>query len=131
MNEGLTTNEQKALEKLYKSVAHRIVQDEDRGNIVADLVKQGWSEESAVELVDNVEETIEEYEEPPKKWRQTKARRYMWGMFVGLLFLIAGIGFLVLGFVAPEYEYILPIGLLVTGALFFFGAFPKWLKYRK
>jgi len=131
MHEGLTTNEQEALEKLYKSVAYRIVQNESKGSIIADLVKQGWSEESAVELVNNIEETVEEYTEPPKKWKQAKARQYMWGTFVGLLFLITGIGFLIYGFISPEYVYILPIGLLVVGVLFFFGAFPKWLKYRK
>ena len=131
MHEGLTTNEQEALEKLYKSVAHRIVQNENKSSIITDLVEQGWSEESAVELISNIEETIEEYVEPPKNWRQTKARRYMWVMLFGFVLLIAGIGFLVLGFVSPEYEYILPIGMLVVGFANFFWAFPKWLKYRK
>ena len=131
MSEELTNEEQKTLDKLYESVAHRIVQDESKSIIIADLVRQGWSEEAAVELVNNIEETIEEYEKPPEEWKRNKARKYMGVMLVGFLLLVAGIALLVFGFISPEIEFILPIGLLVVGFINFFWALSGWLKYRK
>ena len=131
MNEQLTTAEQKELEKLYASVAHRILQGENKGTIFADLVRQGWSEESAKELIDNIEETIEEYEKPSEEWKRKKARQYVWPMSIGIIFLVASISLFIYGIVSPEWEFILPIGLFVVGALNFFWAFPIWLKYRK
>jgi len=131
VNEKLTTAEQKELEKLYASVAHRILQGENKDTIFADLVRQGWSEESAKELIDNVEGTIEEYEEPSEEWKRKKARLYLWPMSIGAIFLIASISLFIYGIISPEFEYILPIGLFVVGALNFFSAFPMWLKYRK
>ena len=131
MNEESTNDEQKALEKLYESVAHRIVQDESKSIIIADLVKQGWSEEAAVELVNNIEETVEEYEEPSEEWKRNKARKYMGTMLVGFLLLVAGIALLVFGFISPEFKFILPIGFLVAGFTSFFWGLSGWLKYRK
>ena len=131
MNEKTTTAEQKELEKLYASVAHRILQGENKSTIFADLARQGWSEESAKELIDNVEGTIEEYEEPSEEWKRKKARRYLWSMLIGAVFLIASISLFIYGIISPEFEYILPIGLFVVGALTFFSALPMWLKYRK
>ena len=130
MSEELTNEEQKTLNKLYESVAHRIVQDESMSIIVADLVKQGWSEEAAVELVNNIEDTIEEYEEPSEEWKRSRARKYVVPTVVGFLLLVAGIVLLVYGFVSPEYEFILPIGLLVVGLINFSWGLTGWLKHR-
>jgi len=130
MSEELTNAEQKTLNKLYESVAYRIVQDESMSIIVADLVKQGWSEEAAVELVNNIEETIGEYEEPPEEWKRSRARKYVGAMVVGFLLLVAGIAILVYGFVSPEWEFILPIGFLVGGFVTSCCALAGWLKYR-
>ena len=131
MNEELGTDEQKTLEKLYESVAYRIVHGESKGSIVSDLMAQGWDSESALELINNVEETVEEYVQPPKEWKQTKTRRYIAPILIGAVCLAAGITFFVIGIISPEYKYILPIGLLVFGAINFFWGFGMWSKYRK
>ena len=131
MNDELTTDEQKTLEKLYESVAHRIVQGESKSSVITDLIAQGWDSESALELINNIEETVEEYEQPPEEWKRAKSRRYIAPMLIGAIFLAAGIAFFVIGIISPEFEYILPIGLLVFSAINFFWGFGMWSKYRK
>ena len=127
----VTEIEQNALKKLYKSVAYRIVQNEPKSGIITDLMQQGWNQESATELVDNVEDTIEEYLEPPKEWKQKKAKKYIPAMLLGFLSLTSGIVLFIYGLISPEYIYILPIGLLITGLLLFSYGLFGWLRYRK
>jgi len=123
--------EQNDLNILYKSIAYRIVRNEPKSSIIADLMQQGWNQESATELVGNVEDTIEQYLEPPKDWKQEKVKKYIPAMVLGFLALTSGIVLFIYGLISPEYTYILPIGLLIIGLLLFpYGLF-GWLRYRK
>lgn len=131
MNEEMTINEKLALERLYKSVAHRIASGDSKEIIIADLVKEGWNTESAIELFDNIEETIEDYEEHSEEWKRKKARQYILPMLMGALFLIGGIAIFVYSLISPEFEYILPIGLMAFGFITFFYALSKWLRFKK
>ena len=124
MEDQLTIEKQKELEKLYASVAHRILQDENKGIILADLVGKGWSEESAKELIDNVEDTIEEYEEPSKEWKQKKVRKYKGLTILGSALLITA----ALAFVFWGYIY---IGLLAAGFIVFVSGLSMWIRYKK
>jgi len=123
--------EQNDLKILYKSVAYRIVQNEPKSSIITDLMQQGWNQEPATELVDNVEDTIEQYLEPSKDWKQKKVKNYIPTMLLGFLSLTSGIVLFIYGLISPEYTYILPIGLLIIGLLLFpYGLF-GWLRYKK
>ncbi len=123
--------EQNDLNLLYKSVAYRIAQNEPKSSIITDLMQQGWNQESATELVGNVEDTIEQYLEPPKTWKQEKVKKYIPAMLLGFLALTSAIVLFIYGLISPEYTFILPIGLLIIGLLLFpYGLF-GWLRYRK
>jgi hypothetical protein len=126
MNDELTINEKETLEALYKSVANRIVHGESTSSIISDLLAQGWSSESALELVNNIEENIEEYEPPPEEWKLKKARKFRGIMLSGLGVLIVGVCILIFtGF------SLIPIGILIVGAINFFWGYGMWSKYRK
>ena len=126
MEDQLIADKQKELEALYASVAHRILRGENKDMILADLIDRGWDEESARELMDNVEDTIEEYEEPSKEWKRNKVRKYKNLTALGSALLATGaIMQFFVGF------SLLSIGLLIAGFINFVSGLSMWMRYKK
>ena len=129
------SNEQNAIEPLVQYVAQNLAAGKDKGGITKELVEQGWSKETAVRLVDDIEQELkrraEEYKRTPEG-RQATAAQYKRHMLYGTLWAAGGTAVTIATYEAASEGgfFIVAWGAIIFGIIDFFRGLFGWLKYR-
>ena len=113
-----------------ESVRSKLNDGKSKKSIIKELVKKGWSEEPATQLVDSVERSIEEYKRSPEGRREL-ANKYRRHMIFGLLWVAGGTLATVATYSAASEggTYFIFWGAIVFGAIdFLYGLF-RWVQY--
>lgn len=112
--------EQETTEVVHKMVVQRLVEGKNSKKIVKELVKGGWSQESATQYVTNTEQ---QFKQSPEG-RQILASKNKRGMLYGVLWIAGGV---IATMVIEGWFF---WGATVFGLYDFFRSFFGWLKYR-
>ena len=143
--------------ELYESVARDIISGKSNWDVVVKLVKQGWSEQAANQIVDRVQHSIdsstetskiikkqrlEKHIEPPEverkelfdksaQERNSKAKEYADRMGRGAIGVIVGV---IITVVTHALDFV-PVtvtayGFIILGIIWFFQGLFGWLKYK-
>jgi len=113
--------EQQATQVVPEMVVQRLVEGKNTKNIVKELVKGGWSKESATQFVISTEQ---QFKQSPEG-RQVLASKHKRGMIYGLLWVAGG----TIATVATEGQWLF-WGAILFGMFDFFRSFFGWAKYR-
>lgn len=111
---------QEATKVVQEMVTQRLLEGKGKKNIVEELVKGGWTKESATQYVDNLEL---QFKQSPEG-RQRLASNYKRHMLYGVLWIAGGV---IATMVLEGWFF---WGAIVWGAIDFFRGFFGWLKYR-
>ena len=143
MSANFTNKGQESAKEASEVVAKGIDQGKSNILIVKDLMKQGWPEESAINLVreskraikqyeESIEQSIEQYKESPEGRRVTVSK-YKRHMLFGLLWAAGGTAVTVGSAISAESGggvYIIAWGAILFGIINFFVGLFGWLKYK-
>jgi len=113
--------EQQATKVVEEMVVQRFLEGKNTKVIVAELVKGGWSQESATQFVTSAEQ---QFKQSPEG-RQRLASKYKRQMLYGVLWLIGGA--ILTGVTQGNFIF---FGAIIWGMIDFFRGFFGWLKYR-
>jgi len=105
---------------VQEMVTQRLLEGKDKKKIVEELVKGGWTKESATQYFDNLEL---QFKQSPEG-RQRLASNYKRHMLYGVLWVVGGV---IATMVIEGWFF---WGAVVFGAIDFFRGFFGWLKYR-
>jgi uncharacterized protein YoaH (UPF0181 family) len=129
------SKEQNAIEQLAQYVAQSLTSGKNKGGIAKELVKQGWSKETAVQFVDDIEQELkrraEEYKSTPEG-RQAMAGQYKRHMLYGSLWAVGGTAVTIATYEAASEGgfFIVAWGAIIFGIIDFFRGLFGWLKYK-
>ena len=128
MSEGLTPEEQKAIDELSEAVASEIAEGKSKEIIVRELVKQDWPEDAATQFVNNIEQAINDYKESPEG-RKVLADKYARHMIYGILWAVGGTVVTVATYTAASNggTYFVAWGAIVFGIIDFFRGWYGWI----
>lgn len=133
MSEKLSQDGQKAVEELSVAIRSRLEMGENRGKIVQELIRQGWAEESATQLVNDIGQVTEEQQLSPEV-RRTVTSKYKRHILYGFLWAGGGTAVTVYSYTATAAEpggvYLIAWGAILFGAIEFFRGLSGWLQYR-
>jgi len=130
---SLSPEDKKVIEGYTRFVEKKLDKGVHPEKIASELVKSGWTEDSAIEFVEQIEARMDEWEDSPEG-RSQLLHRAMRRTIIGFILLAIGISSLILS--ALEIKkgngmMFIAIGpLLVGGYLFLVGLF-DWLDYRQ
>lgn len=113
--------EQQATKVVKDMVAEKLAEGKNAKKIVEELVKGGWSQESATQFVTTTEQ---QFKQSPEG-RQILASKYKRRMLYGVLWLIGGA--ILTGVTQGNFIF---FGAIIWGLIDFFRGFFGWLKYR-
>jgi hypothetical protein len=131
MSEEASATDRQAIRELSQAVARELARGVNRNTIIQKLIKQGWADDAAHQIVSQVEEAVNNYRESPEA-RQAMARAYARHMLYGALWAIGGITVtvLTLAFAANGGTYVVAWGAIIFGIVDFFRGLFGWLKYK-
>lgn len=118
---------QQSLQHLTETIAQQVAHGVTHDTLIQQLIEQGWPEVSAKRFVQNAARSVHNHQRIGSESRTTKAKARM---LRGLLWLIAGLGVLL---ISLEVRHITGgIPLLYTGAIVvgFFDFFIGLLNWR-
>ena len=108
-------------ELVQKLVVQRVVEGKDSKKIADELVKAGWSKESATQYVNDTEQEFKQSLEG----RHILAGQHQRGMLYSMLWVGGGIGL-----TAATQGFLIFWGAVVFGLYAFFKNLVGWLRYR-
>jgi hypothetical protein len=122
---------QKEVEALSEAVTKELAGGKNKKEIVKELVKQGWSRETANEFVAGAEQAVKEYKRSPEG-RRVLAEKHKKRMIRGLLWTIAGIVITALTYTAASEggTYFICWGAILLGFIDFLVGLIGWLRYQ-
>ncbi len=133
--EELTADEQHAIEELNQLVARDIAAGKPKEIIIQDLMALDWPEESARQLVDNVEQEVNRHndEDYDDIVTSTFAKQGKRRMLTGALWAIGGTVVTLFTYGAASNgggSYVVAWGAILFGIIDFIRGFADYVKYK-
>jgi len=129
------SREQDASDLHAQYVAEQLGEGKDKGGVTKELVKLGWSKETASQFVDDIDEElkrcVEEYKRTPEG-RQAMAAQYKRRMLFGFLWAAGGTAVTVGTYEAAGEGgvFFIAWGAIIFGIIDFLRGLFGWLSYR-